>query len=96
MPLNPLLARHLSLGAILLIGAVLQSIAQIMRLWQSLPLFAISFYMVAFGMSLQDSHSNTFVATANWANRWLGVIHGGNAAGLVIGKFYCLYPQEHG
>ncbi|KAF4552815.1 Bypass of stop codon-like protein 4 [Elsinoe fawcettii] len=83
MPLNPLLPKYLSLGSILSIGAVLQLAAQFMRPWTSLPVFAISFYTVALGMAIQDSHANTFVSSVKLAHRWLGVIHGSYAAGLI-------------
>ncbi|KAI1262241.1 MFS general substrate transporter [Xylariaceae sp. FL1019] len=83
---NPVLTAHLTLGQLLQLGAFLQFIAQLMRIWGPLPLFIISSFIQSLGAAYQDSHSNTFVSSLkNVPHRWLGFIHACYALGTFIG-----------
>ncbi|KAJ9662802.1 hypothetical protein H2198_001254 [Neophaeococcomyces mojaviensis] len=84
--INTHLCQHFDLGVMLAMGAALQLIAQVLRSWQPpFPLFAVTFFLQSFGMALQDTHSNTFVASVKTAHRWLGFIHAMYALGCCIG-----------
>ncbi|KAI1824681.1 MFS general substrate transporter [Xylaria intraflava] len=83
---NPILTAHLTLGQLLLIGAVLQLIAQSLRPWSPLAVFCVSFLFQALGVAYQDAHSNTFVSNLkNVPHRWLSFIHACYALGTFIG-----------
>lgn len=76
------------MGSILFIGAVLQLVAHILRVWgPPYALFAVSFFVTSLGQAYQDSHSNTYVSTVKGAHRWLGFIHAMYALGLLIAPF---------
>ncbi|KAI0422176.1 major facilitator superfamily domain-containing protein [Xylaria grammica] len=83
---NPILTAQLTLGQLLLIGAVLQLIAQALRPWSPLAVFCVSFLFQSLGMAYQDAHSNTFVSNLkNVPHRWLSFIHACYALGTFIG-----------
>ncbi|KAJ8132971.1 hypothetical protein O1611_g650 [Lasiodiplodia mahajangana] len=83
---NPILTAQLTLGQLLLIGAVLQLIAQALRPWSPLAVFCVSFLFQSLGMAYQDAHSNTFVSNLNNVpHRWLSFIHACYALGTFIG-----------
>lgn len=83
---NPILTAQLTLGQLLLIGAVLQLIAQALRPWSPLAVFCLSFLFQSLGMAYQDAHSNTFVSNLkNVPHRWLSFIHACYALGTFIG-----------
>ncbi|KAI1132001.1 MFS general substrate transporter [Nemania abortiva] len=83
---NPILTAQLTLGQLLLIGAVLQLIAQALRPWSPLAVFCVSFFFQSLGMAYQDAHSNTFVSNLNNVpHRWLSFIHACYALGTFIG-----------
>ncbi|KAF2871395.1 major facilitator superfamily domain-containing protein [Massariosphaeria phaeospora] len=85
---NSHLASHLGLGAILIVGAVLQLVAHILRFWTPpFGLYVATFFLQAAGMAYQDTHSNTFVASTKGAHRWLGFIHAMYALGCLISPF---------
>ncbi|KAF2008174.1 MFS general substrate transporter [Amniculicola lignicola CBS 123094] len=85
---NSHLGRYLDLGAILLIGAVLQLTSHLLRFWTPpFGLYVITFLIQAAGMAYQDSHSNTFVASIKGAHRWLGFIHAMYALGCLVSPF---------
>ena len=80
--------KYLDTGAILTIGAFLQLISNILRVWNPpFPLFAVTFFTVSLGMGYQDSHSNTFTSTVHGAHRWLGFIHAMYALGGLVSPF---------
>ena len=79
---------HLSTGTILILGAILQLLANVLRVWAPpFALFCISFFLTYLGMGYQDAHSNTFTATVKGAHRWLGFIHAMYAFGNMTGPF---------
>ncbi|KAI1175508.1 major facilitator superfamily domain-containing protein [Nemania sp. FL0916] len=83
---NPILTAQLTLGQLLLLGAVLQLIAQALRPWSPLAVFCVSFLFQSLGMAYQDAHSNTFVSNLhNVPHRWLSFIHACYALGTFIG-----------
>lgn len=85
---NSYIIKYIDTGAILAIGAALQLVSHVLRLWgPAFGLFAASFFLQTLGMALQDSHSNTFVSTVNGAHRWLGFIHAQYALGCLIAPF---------
>ena len=80
--------KYLDTGAILAVGALLQLISNILRIWNPpFSLFAISFFGASLGMGYQDSHSNTFISTVHSAHRWLGFIHAMYALGGIVSPF---------
>ncbi|KAL7911477.1 MFS general substrate transporter [Trichoderma velutinum] len=74
---NAYFSQYLSLGSMLVFGAVFQILAQALRSW-NLP-----FGLFAF----QDTHANTYVAGIKASHRWLGFIHAMYKAGSLIGPF---------
>ncbi|KAI1108105.1 MFS general substrate transporter [Nemania sp. NC0429] len=83
---NPILTAQLTLGQLLLVGAVLQLIAQALRPWSPLAVFCVSFLFQSLGMAYQDAHSNTFVSNLkNVPHRWLSFIHACYALGTFVG-----------
>ncbi|TVY23261.1 Bypass of stop codon protein [Lachnellula hyalina] len=92
---SPFLTTHLSLPSLLTLGAVLQLASQTLRSLPiiSLPLFAFTFFLTGLGQAIQDSFSNTFVATLNLggttgkSHRSLGLIHAMYGLGLLIAPF---------
>ncbi|KIW96745.1 uncharacterized protein Z519_02136 [Cladophialophora bantiana CBS 173.52] len=79
---------RLSLGATLLLGAGLQLLSQLFRLWNPpFGLFSVTFFFTSLGQAYQDSYSNTFVATVPGAHRWLGFIHAMYMLGCLTGPF---------
>ncbi|KAI0977375.1 major facilitator superfamily domain-containing protein [Xylaria arbuscula] len=83
---NPIFTAHLTLGQLLLVGAVLQLIAQALRPWSPLAVFIVSFLFQSLGMAYQDAHSNTFVSSLKSVpHRWLSFIHACYALGTFIG-----------
>ncbi|KAH8885643.1 MFS general substrate transporter [Thozetella sp. PMI_491] len=85
---NAHLSEHLGLGAMLVLGCCLQILGSALRAWTPpFPLFAITFFFLTLGQGYQDSHSNTFVAGAKSAHRWLGFIHAMYSCGCLVGPF---------
>ncbi|KAI0408206.1 MFS general substrate transporter [Xylaria palmicola] len=83
---NPILTAHLTLGQLLLVGAALQLVAQVLRPWSPLAVFCVSFLFQSLGMAYQDAHSNTFVSNLhNVPHRWLSFIHACYALGTFAG-----------
>ncbi|KAI1312822.1 major facilitator superfamily domain-containing protein [Xylaria venustula] len=83
---NPIFTAHLTLGQLLLVGAILQLIAQALRPWSPLAVFIVSFLFQSLGMAYQDAHSNTFVSSLKSVpHRWLSFIHACYALGTFIG-----------
>ncbi|KAL4883493.1 major facilitator superfamily domain-containing protein [Aspergillus karnatakaensis] len=85
---NSYLGQYFNLGALLLLGAVLQVLAQALRPWASpFPLFAVTFFIAALGQAYQDTHANNFVASVKGAHRWLGFIHAMYMGGCLVAPF---------
>ncbi|KAF3936160.1 hypothetical protein ABW19_dt0202162 [Dactylella cylindrospora] len=85
---NSHLLKYLGFGSILAIGAFLQLLAHILRVWQPpYALFAFSFFFTSLGQAYQDTHSNTYVSSVKGAHRWLGFIHAMYALGLLVSPF---------
>ncbi|KXX79335.1 Bypass of stop codon protein 6 [Madurella mycetomatis] len=59
------LSQRLRLGSMLVLGAVLQTIAHALRSWPVPPfaLYAVTFFLVSLGQAYQDTYANTFVAS---------------------------------
>lgn len=76
----------LGTGGLIIVGAALQMLAQVLRFW--IPpwgVFSVTWFIVALGQALQDSQANTYVSTLKNAHRWLGLIHGSYATGGLVG-----------
>ncbi|KAG8625186.1 hypothetical protein KVT40_006937 [Elsinoe batatas] len=86
---NSLLMQYISFGAMLVLGATLQLVSHILRIWLvPFPVFAVAFMFASLGQAYQDTHANTFVAgIKTTAHRWLGLIHACYAGGLLVGPF---------
>ncbi|KAJ0419869.1 major facilitator superfamily domain-containing protein [Aspergillus carlsbadensis] len=85
---NSYLSQYLNLGILLLLGAALQILAHVLRVWlPPFPLFAVTFFVAALGQAYQDTHANNFVATVKGAHRWLGFIHAMYMAGCLVAPF---------
>ncbi|KFY35218.1 hypothetical protein V494_06107 [Pseudogymnoascus sp. VKM F-4513 (FW-928)] len=73
-------------GGVLMLGAFLQLLTHVLRVWTPpFALFAVTFFLAAVGAAFQDAQANAFVATIKSAHRWLGVIHASYGAGCVVG-----------
>ena len=89
-------AVRLSMGATLALGAILQLLANVLRVWRPpFPLFCISFFFTYLGMGYQDSHSNTFTASVKGAHRWLGFLHAAYAGGTTAGPLLAAVIANH-
>ncbi|KAK0117177.1 hypothetical protein ONS96_013010 [Cadophora gregata f. sp. sojae] len=86
---NTHLSQKFDLGAMLMLGAVLQLIAHALRFWRPpFELYAVTFWLVSLGQAYQDTHGNTFVTTMKGgAHRWLAFIHSMYMAGCFCGPF---------
>ncbi|KAF3217176.1 hypothetical protein TWF106_008013 [Orbilia oligospora] len=85
---NSHLLKYLGFGSILAIGACIQLLAHVLRVWTPpYALFAVSFFLTSLGQAYQDSHSNTYVSGVKGAHRWLGFIHAMYALGLLVSPF---------
>jgi fucose permease len=78
---------YLRIPGTLMLGAVFQVLAQVLRGWTPpFPLFAASFCVASLGQALQDSSANTFVAgVGDRAHRWLGAVHASYGLGCMVG-----------
>jgi fucose permease len=83
------LSQHLDLGALLVLGAALQIVAQALRAWTTpFPLFVATFWLASVGQAFQDTHANSYVAgSSKGAHRWLGFIHAMYMAGCLVAPF---------
>jgi hypothetical protein len=73
---NSHLIRYLNLGATLTLGALIHVVAHTLRCWTSpFGLYVVTFFLQAAGMTYNESHANTFVASIDGAHRLLGFIH---------------------
>lgn len=87
---------RLSLAATLLLGAGLQLLSQLLRVWDPpFGVFTVSFFLTALGQAYQDSYSNTYVATVPGAHRWLGFIHAMYMLGCMVGPFIATALAGH-
>ncbi|KAH8667624.1 major facilitator superfamily domain-containing protein [Tricladium varicosporioides] len=85
---NTHLSKFFPLGSLLAMGALLQVIPHVLRVWKPpFALFVITFFISGIGQAYQDSHANTFVSTVKGAHRWLGFIHACYGLGLLISLF---------
>ncbi|OGE56468.1 hypothetical protein PENARI_c003G08065 [Penicillium arizonense] len=85
---NSTMTQYLDLGPILCLGAAIQILAHVLRVW--LPpfgLFAVTFFLASLGQAYNDTHANTFVASLHGAHRYLGFIHAMYMAGCLVGPF---------
>jgi fucose permease len=73
----------------LILGAVLQVIAQALRVWPTpFGLYLTTFWLTCLGQAYQDTHANAYVAiAAKGAHKWLGFIHAMYMAGCLVGPF---------
>ena len=91
--LNTHLSQRLRIGTMMLLGAAMQVVAHTLRAWPTPPfgLYVFTFWLVSTGQAFQDTHSNTFVASASAAggttHRWLGFIHAMYTAGCFVAPF---------
>ncbi|KAJ5771024.1 uncharacterized protein N7511_003075 [Penicillium nucicola] len=85
---NSTITQHLDLGPILCLGASIQILAHILRVWQPpFALFVVTFFLASLGQAYNDTHANTFVAALPGAHRYLGFIHAMYMAGCLVGPF---------
>ncbi|KAI4717426.1 MFS general substrate transporter [Aureobasidium sp. EXF-10727] len=86
---NTHLSQYLDLGAMLVLGAVLQVLAQALRAWPTpFGLYVTTFWLTCVGQAYQDTHANAYTAVAaKGAHRWLGFIHAAYMAGCLVGPF---------
>ncbi|CAG8908285.1 unnamed protein product [Penicillium egyptiacum] len=85
---NSKITQYLDLGPILSLGAAIQVLAQVLRVWEPpFALFAVTFFLASLGQAYNDTHANTFVSALNGAHRWLGFIHAMYMAGCLVGPF---------
>ncbi|KAK4446095.1 major facilitator superfamily domain-containing protein [Podospora aff. communis PSN243] len=88
---NTHISQHLDLGAMLLLGAGLQVVAQLLRCWPTPPfgLYVVTFCLASLGQAYNDTHANTYVAgrKEGTSHRWLGFIHAMYMAGCLVGPF---------
>ncbi|KAK1238408.1 hypothetical protein MKX07_006554 [Trichoderma sp. CBMAI-0711] len=87
---NTHLCQYLDLGAMLALGAAFQIAAHALRSWDPpFGLFVVTFWLVSVGQAFQDTHANSWVASAvpNGAHRWLAFIHAMYMAGCLVGPF---------
>jgi fucose permease len=72
----------------LVLGAIMQILGSAFRTWMSpFPFWAFTFSLVSLGQAYQDTHCNTFVATAKSPHRWLGFIHAMYMLGCLVSPF---------
>lgn len=73
----------------LVLGAVLQVLAQALRTWQTpFGLYVTTFWITSIGQAFQDTHANGYVAGATkGAHRWLGFIHAMYMTGCLVAPF---------
>lgn len=70
------------------IGSLLQIVAHVLRFWAPpFGLYMFTFFLQAAGMSYNDTHANTYVASVKGAHRWLGFIHAMYALGCLVSPF---------
>ncbi|EGR47476.1 uncharacterized protein TRIREDRAFT_79202 [Trichoderma reesei QM6a] len=87
---NTHLRQYLDLGAMLALGAAFQIAAHALRSWEPpFGLFVVTFWLVSVGQAFQDTHANSWVASAvpKGAHRWLAFIHAMYMAGCLVGPF---------
>ncbi|KAJ5950375.1 uncharacterized protein N7479_008788 [Penicillium vulpinum] len=85
---NGKIIQNLDLGPILSLGAAIQVLAQVLRVWEPpFALYAVTFFFASLGQAYNDTHANTFVSALNGAHRWLGFIHAMYMAGCLVGPF---------
>jgi len=86
---NTHLCQYLDLGAVLVLGAALQIIAQLLRIWMApFAPFAITFFITSIGQAFQDTHANSHVASsAKAAHHYLGLIHSMYMLGCLVAPF---------
>ncbi|KAJ5094662.1 Major facilitator superfamily domain general substrate transporter [Penicillium angulare] len=82
------ICQHLDLGAMLSLGALMQILAHVLRVWlPPFPLYAVTFFFASLGQAYNDMHANTFVSGQKGAHRWLGFIHAMYMGGCLVGPF---------
>lgn len=85
---NSTLTKYLDLGPILCLGAAIQVLAHVLRVWEPpFALFVVTFFLASLGQAFNDTHANTFVSSMTGAHRYLGFIHAMYMAGCLVGPF---------
>ncbi|KAI5211909.1 hypothetical protein AUEXF2481DRAFT_2284 [Aureobasidium subglaciale EXF-2481] len=86
---NTHMSQRLDLGTMLVFGAILQVIAQALRVWPApFSVYVTTFWLTCVGQAYNDTHANAYVAVAaKGAHRWLGFIHAMYMAGCLAGPF---------
>ena len=85
---NSSITRYLDLGPILCLGAAIQVLAHVLRVWEPpFALYVVTFFLASLGQAFNDTHANTFVSTLMGAHRYLGFIHAMYMAGCLVGPF---------
>ncbi|KAI2733697.1 hypothetical protein CBS147332_712 [Penicillium roqueforti] len=85
---NGKITQYLDLGPILSLGAAIQVLAQVLRVWEPpFALYVVTFFLASLGQAYNDTHANTFVSALSGAHRWLGFIHAMYMAGCLVGPF---------
>lgn len=85
---NTHLCQYLKLGSMLSLGAAIQILGHVLRVWRPpFGLFVVTFFLTALGQAFNDTHANTYVAGTKGAHRWLALIHASYMAGCLVGPF---------
>ncbi|CAG8007456.1 unnamed protein product [Penicillium salamii] len=85
---NSSITRYLDLGPILCVGAAIQVLAHVLRVWEPpFALYVVTFFLASLGQAFNDTHANTFVSSLTGAHRYLGFIHAMYMAGCLVGPF---------
>ncbi|KAK9858199.1 Sucrose/H+ symporter [Penicillium brevicompactum] len=85
---NSTITKYLDLGPILCLGAAIQVLAHVLRVWEPpFALYVVTFFLASLGQAFNDTHANTFVSSLTGAHRYLGFIHAMYMAGCLVGPF---------
>ena len=85
---NSSITQYLDLGPILCLGAAIQVLAHVLRVWEPpFALYVVTFFLASLGQAYNDTHANTFVSSLSGAHRYLGFIHAMYMAGCLVGPF---------
>ncbi|KAJ5351503.1 hypothetical protein N7452_000477 [Penicillium brevicompactum] len=85
---NSTITKYLDLGPILCLGAAIQVLAYVLRVWEPpFALYVVTFFLASLGQAFNDTHANTFVSSLTGAHRYLGFIHAMYMAGCLVGPF---------
>ena len=83
--LNVAMSSRLALGRLIILGAVIQAVASmIITLRPPFIAIAVCYVMAGFGLALQDTQLNTYVARLPGAATKLGIVHAAYGVGALL------------